>query len=53
MAVVALANEGEFYPREVATARFYMQRLLPRTQGLIAAVKGGSETLYGLSAEQF
>ncbi len=53
MAVVALANEGEFYSAKVATARFYMQRLLPRTQGLIAAVKGGSETLYGLSAEQF
>ncbi len=53
MAVVALANDGEFYSAKVATARFYMQRLLPRTQGLIAAVKGGSETLYGLSAEQF
>lgn len=53
MAVVALANEGDFYAAKVATARFYMQRLLPRTQGLIAAVKGGSETLYGLNAEQF
>ncbi|MEN9465980.1 MAG: hypothetical protein RL217_2161 [Pseudomonadota bacterium] len=53
MAVVALANDGEFYDAKAATARFYMQRLLPRTQGLIAAVKGGSETLYGLSAEQF
>ena len=53
MAVVALANEGDFYSAKVATARFFMQRMLPRTIGLSAAVKGGAESLYGLTNEQF
>lgn len=53
MAVVALANEGDFYAAKLATARFFIQRLLPRTAGLTAAVKGGSESLYGLTDEQF
>lgn len=53
MAVVALGKDDSFYTAKVATARFFVQRILPRTQGLSAAVKGGSDTLYGLTDEQF
>lgn len=53
MAIVALANEGDFYTAKVATARFFMARLLPRYIGLTAAVKGGSDPLYGLTEEMF
>lgn len=53
MAVVALANEGDFYTAKIATARFFMSRLLPRYIGLTEAVKGGSDPLYGLTAEMF
>lgn len=53
MALVALGKEDEFYSAKVATARFFMQRLLPRVHGLSASVKGGAETLFSLSAEQF
>lgn len=54
MALVALSKEDDsFYAAKVATARFFMQRLLPRTAGLSAAVKGGAETLFGLTDEQF
>jgi len=53
MAVVAMANEGDFYTAKLATARFYTKRLLPRYIGLTEAVKGGSEPLYGLTADMF
>lgn len=53
MAVVAMANEGEFYTAKLATARFYTKRLLPRYIGLTEAVKGGSDPLYGLTADMF
>ncbi len=53
MAVVAMANEGDFYTAKLATARFYTKRLLPRYIGLTEAVKGGAEPLYGLTAEMF
>src|SRR5690554_940163 len=52
-AVVAMANEGDFYTAKLATARFYTKRLLPRYIGLTEAVKGGSEPLYGLTADMF
>lgn len=53
MAKVAAEKEGDFYASKLATARFYFDRLLPRYIGLTATVKGGSESLYGLTEEQF
>lgn len=53
MAKVAAANEGDFYAAKLATARFYFDRLLPRYVGLTAVVKGGADSLYGLTEEQF
>ncbi|MBD9415264.1 acyl-CoA dehydrogenase C-terminal domain-containing protein, partial [Pseudomonas sp. PDM16] len=42
-----------FYGAKLATADFYFQRLLPRILGLEAAIRAGSEPLFGLAAEQF
>ncbi|MBD9417583.1 acyl-CoA dehydrogenase C-terminal domain-containing protein, partial [Pseudomonas sp. PDM16] len=56
MAQVARSRRGEdeaFYGAKLATADFYFQRLLPRILGLEAAIRAGSEPLFGLAAEQF
>ena len=49
MAKVALAKRGgadaPFYEAKLATARFYMQRILPRTGALFATVMAGSASL--------
>ena len=52
-AKVSGTNDSDFYAAKLATARFFFDRLLPRYIGLSASVKGGSESLYGLTEEQF
>ena len=55
-AAVAQAKRGEdeaFYSAKLATAAFFFTRLLPRTLGLGASIRAGSDALYGLAAEQF
>ena len=54
MAVVSLPKANEdFYKAKLATARFYIKRVLPRYIGLSAVVKGGSESLYELDEALF
>ena len=56
MAAVAQANRAAdetFYAAKLATAQFYFRKLLPRIHSLEAAIRAGSEPLYGLEAEQF
>ena len=57
MAAVALENaEGDetgFYKAKLATARFYMTRILPQTSGLFAAIMAGKQPLMELEAELF
>ncbi|PKM14017.1 MAG: acyl-CoA dehydrogenase [Gammaproteobacteria bacterium HGW-Gammaproteobacteria-5] len=56
MAAVAQNPQSEdaaFYSGKLATAKFFFARLLPRTLSLEASVRGGSSSLYGLTAEQF
>jgi hypothetical protein len=56
MAAVALSKQSEdeaFYSGKLATAEFFFTRLLPRTLGLEASIRAGSQPLYGLAAEQF
>jgi hypothetical protein len=56
MAQVALHKRGEdetFYGAKIATADFYIHRLLPRILSLEQSIRAGSAPLYGLSAEQF
>ena len=49
MAKVALAKRGgeesAFYEAKIATARFFMQRMLPRTGGLFASIMAGSQAI--------
>jgi hypothetical protein len=48
-AKVALAKkdgqDAPFYDAKLRTARFYMQRLLPRSGALFASLMAGSETM--------
>jgi len=43
----------EFYAAKLATARFYMHRMLPRAAGLAAGIRGGSRPLMELEVEAF
>ncbi len=45
-------NTG-FYKTKLATARYYMQRVLPQTGALYATLTSGSGTLMALEAEAF
>jgi alkylation response protein AidB-like acyl-CoA dehydrogenase len=46
MAKIALPKEGEaFYQAKIGTAKFFMQRLLPQTGALLAAIQSGSEVM--------
>ncbi|MCX8018446.1 MAG: acyl-CoA dehydrogenase C-terminal domain-containing protein, partial [Rhodocyclaceae bacterium] len=51
MAQLGLAKqageEGAFYRAKVDTARFYMQRILPRTEGLAAMIHAGGGSITG------
>ncbi|WP_433770445.1 acyl-CoA dehydrogenase C-terminal domain-containing protein [Pseudomonas putida] len=56
MAAVAearLSEDPAFYGAKLATAAFYFQRLLPRTLSLEAGIRAGSDTLFGLTDDQF
>ncbi len=57
MAGVALSREHDddtgFYRAKLATARFFMARLLPQINALQAAVDAGSESLMALGADEF
>ncbi len=56
MAAVAQRKQSEdaaFYSAKLATAEFFFARLLPRTLSLEASIRAGSQSLYGLAAEQF
>lgn len=46
-------GEAEFYQAKLATARFYFDRILPRTAGHAAAILSGADNLMGLQAEHF
>lgn len=45
-------NTG-FYQAKLATARYYVKRVLPQTAALLASLTSGSETLMALDAEAF
>lgn len=49
------AGEGdaEFYKAKLTTARFYFQRLLPRTRSLVDTMLSGSDNLMTLEEEHF
>jgi hypothetical protein len=47
------ADTSGFYKAKLATGNFFLKRLLPRTKGLAAAVKGGAEPLFDLDEALF
>jgi alkylation response protein AidB-like acyl-CoA dehydrogenase len=47
------STDEAFYGAKIATADFYIQRLLPRILSLEQSIRSGSASLYGLTAEQF
>lgn len=58
MAEVSLAKAGQgdeavFYEAKVATARFYMQRVLPQTSGLFSCVMAGGKSMMAFDEEAF
>jgi hypothetical protein len=46
-------DEAMFYQGKVATARFYMARVLPETNALFANIAAGAKPLMELPAEAF
>lgn len=42
-----------FYNNKLITARFFMQRMLPETEGLASRIMAGSETLMAMAANDF
>ncbi len=53
MAKAAHGQDSDFHRGKLATARFFMQRLLPETLAYHAKVMAGSETLMAPSTEEF
>jgi alkylation response protein AidB-like acyl-CoA dehydrogenase len=55
MAVVATpkAEEDAFYAAKLGTAQFFMQRLLPQTGALLAAIQSGSGTMMAFAESSF
>ena len=45
MAAIALGKDDAFYKAKLATARFFMQRILPETSSLAAKCLAGGESL--------
>ncbi len=46
-------GDRRFYETKLATARFFMERMLPDTSSLLARVTAGSRTVMALDAEAF
>lgn len=47
------AGEDEFYATKLVTAKFYFNRLLPKTVSLAESIKAGSEDMMALAQENF
>jgi len=46
-------DERDFYEGKLQTARFYYQKLLPRTRALVATMKTGAEPLMAMDEDRF
>jgi hypothetical protein len=46
-------KNDHFYQAKLATANFYMTRLLPHTSGLLAAITAGAKPIMGFREEWF
>ena len=46
-------SEKEFYSAKIATARFFMSRVLPQTGSLFAAIMSGSDQIMDFPDDAF
>jgi hypothetical protein len=46
-------DEAWFYKGKLATARFFMSRILPQTSSLLTVISAGAKPLMALEAEAF
>ena len=46
-------DEAWFYKAKLATARFYMTRILPESSSLLTVITAGAKPLMALEAEAF
>ena len=57
MAALALekraGDDAGFYEAKIKTARFYMQRLLPQTSGVFAAIIAGGKSIFEFDEAAF
>jgi hypothetical protein len=53
VAVGKLAEKESFYRAKLATANFYMTRILPQTSGLYAAITAGARSIMDVHEEWF
>lgn len=51
--LAAGTTDEDFYKAKLSTARFYYQRILPRTQTCVATMKSGVDNLMELDADNF
>lgn len=47
------SSEKDFYKAKLLTARFYFQRILPRTRSHLAAIESGGDNLMEMDENQF
>ena len=49
------AGEGDaaFYTAKLKTARFYFERLLPRTRGLVDTIRAGADAVMNMAVDEF
>ncbi|WP_039913197.1 acyl-CoA dehydrogenase C-terminal domain-containing protein [Cellvibrio mixtus] len=53
MQLVLAAEDANFYKAKLASADFYFARILPRTAGLVQAIKSGADNLMNLPDDSF
>jgi alkylation response protein AidB-like acyl-CoA dehydrogenase len=46
-------NDAAFMTAKIATARFYAEHILPRTQALASAIVGGADSVMGVAEDAF
>lgn len=47
------SSEEDFYASKIKTARFYYERILPRTRGLAETIKSGASSMMDFELSQF
>ncbi|MNN44958.1 hypothetical protein D3C81_1592690 [compost metagenome] len=51
--LAAGSDEEAFYRAKLHTARFYFQRILPRTRSHVACIQAGAGNLMAMAEEEF